>query len=77
MIAQQLVTEEAADGESAFAFRHALTRDAIYRDLLGPERRRLHAAVAKVLAPRADPTLDGELGYHHYQAGEWEPALHT
>lgn len=75
LIAQQLVTEEAGDGGSVFAFRHALTRDAIYRGLLGPERRQLHSAVARALGVRADPTLDGELGYHHYEAHEWAPAL--
>ncbi len=75
LIAQQLVTEEVVDGESGFAFRHALTRDAIYSRLLSPERRRLHSAVARVLEMRNDSAPDGELGYHHYQAQEWAQAL--
>ncbi len=78
LIAQQLVTEEVVDGESVFAFRHALTRDAVYSALLGPERRRLHAAVARVLAIRNDSAPDGELGYHYSEAWDWAPALnHT
>jgi DNA-binding CsgD family transcriptional regulator/tetratricopeptide (TPR) repeat protein len=35
----------------AYAFRHALTREAAYGDLLPGERRRLHAALAGVLDP--------------------------
>ena len=47
------------DGQ-AYAFRHTLTRDAVYQDMLPGERVRLHAAYGGALA--ADPTLAGEVG---------------
>jgi hypothetical protein len=47
-----LVVDEAGRG---YAFQHALTRDALYDDMLPGERVRLHAAYGTALA--ADPTL--------------------
>ena len=47
LIAAQLVVEESAD---RFAFRHALTRQAVYAGLLARERRALHRAVAETIA---------------------------
>ena len=32
-----------------FRFRHALAREAVYAELLPPERRALHAAIARAL----------------------------
>ena len=46
LIAAQLVVEESAD---AFAFRHALTRQAIYTSLLTRERTALHGAIGQTL----------------------------
>jgi predicted ATPase len=42
LIAAQLVVEESAE---QFAFRHALTRQAIYADLLVRERKALHRRI--------------------------------
>jgi DNA-binding CsgD family transcriptional regulator/tetratricopeptide (TPR) repeat protein len=77
LIARQLMVEEHAGGEQRFAFRHALTRDAVYRRLLGPERRQLHRIVARVLSEGGAHHLMsvGELGFHHEAAEEWERAL--
>ena len=68
----------APDGaaEDAYAFRHALLREAIYHELLPGERSRLHAAYAALLAvpggtgPRhaAAPGRAAELA-HHAMAG--------
>jgi len=44
----------------SYAFRHALTRDAVYEDMLPGERVRLHAAYGAALA--RDPALAGEQG---------------
>jgi DNA-binding CsgD family transcriptional regulator len=44
----------------AYAFRHALLREAVYDDLLPGPRRRLHAAFAAALAEA--PRLDGAAG---------------
>ncbi len=75
LIASQLVVEESPD---RFAFRHALTRAALYAGLLGRERRALHRAVgdeverryAEAIAPRA-----AELAYHFHAAEDWPKAL--
>lgn len=58
LIAAQLIVEESAE---RFAFRHALTRQAIYADLLARERRALHEAVATALEGLCAPQLDAHL----------------
>jgi DNA-binding CsgD family transcriptional regulator len=75
LIAAQLVIEEAED---VFAFRHALTRQAVYSDLLARERRALHRLIAETLERIFVDTLDahlGDLAHHFYAAGEWEKVL--
>jgi predicted ATPase/DNA-binding CsgD family transcriptional regulator len=71
LIAAQLVVEESAD---IIAFRHALTRQAIYSRLLARERKALHQAIAETMerlyAANSEAHLD-ELAYHSYQAGDW------
>ncbi len=75
LVALQFVIEESAD---RFAFRHALTRQAIYSELLARERRALHLTIAEVLEGGCGSGLDyylEDLGYHFYEAGAWEKAL--
>jgi DNA-binding CsgD family transcriptional regulator/tetratricopeptide (TPR) repeat protein len=64
-------------GGHGYAFRHALTRDAVYEDLLPGERVRLHAAYAAALD--RDPALGGDdasaLAYHWYAALDLPRAL--
>jgi predicted ATPase len=75
LIAAQLVIEESAD---QFAFRHALTQQAIYTQLLVRERRTLHHAIAETLENLYATTLEHyveELAYHFYKAEVWEKAL--
>lgn len=77
VIAAQLVVEEAAD---QFAFRHALTQQAITASLLLRERQGLHRQIAETLERRATTPLLHErcledLAYHCYEAGMWEQAL--
>ena len=75
LIAAQLVVEASAE---QFAFRHALTREAIYRRLLLRERKAMHHTIAETIehlhtsAPDAHLT---EVAYHFYEAGVWEKAL--
>ncbi|HUQ84599.1 MAG TPA: AAA family ATPase [Gemmatimonadaceae bacterium] len=74
LIAAQLVVEESAE---RFAFRHALTREAIYAELLARERVALHREVAAALERHHAGALDGvieSLAYHAWEAGEWERA---
>jgi DNA-binding CsgD family transcriptional regulator len=75
LMAAQLVVEESAE---QFAFRHALTRQAIYGDLLLRERKALHHRIADTLERLYSATLDthvADLAYHFYEAGAWEKAL--
>jgi len=56
LIAAQLVVEESAE---QVAFRHALTRQAVYSGLLARERRSLHRSIAEALEGFTSPGLDG------------------
>lgn len=75
LIAAQLIAE---DTEDRFAFRHALSRQAVYTDLLGRERRSLHAEILAALEQLANDAgaspLD-ELSYHAHSAGVWPKTL--
>jgi tetratricopeptide (TPR) repeat protein len=75
LVSAQLVIEESAD---RFAFRHALTRQTIYTQLLTRERRLLHKTIAETMEQLASPTSDmylEDLAYHFYQAKVWHKAL--
>lgn len=97
MIAAQLVVEQsdsfdnhsgASTNANAFAFRHALTRQAIYSSLLARERAVLHGAIGEALeqteagsartsshaAARGDRHF-GDLAYHFHEAGHWEKSF--
>ena len=50
---QQLV-EEDPDVDGHYRFRHSLTRESVYEDLLVPQRQDLHAAAAEALRDRPD-----------------------
>jgi DNA-binding NarL/FixJ family response regulator len=74
LLSAQLVVEESAD---AFAFRHALTREAIYAELLVRERvvmhRQIAAAIERLNATALDSVVE-TLAYHSYEAGDWPRA---
>src|SRR5439155_712050 len=55
LIAGQLVVEETAEH---FAFRHALTRQAVYAELLARERKALHLTIAETIESLYASTLD-------------------
>lgn len=75
LVSAQLVVEEAAD---LFAFRHALTREAVYSTLLLRERQTLHRLVGdtmeRLFTTSRKPHL-ADLSYHYFTAGEWQKAL--
>ncbi len=63
-----------------YSFRHALTRDAVYDDMLPGERVRLHAAYGTALAADAglagdEAALPAALAYHWYAALDLPRAL--
>jgi len=75
LIAAQLVVEESAE---QFAFRHALTRQAVYAQLLGRERKALHRTIAETFERLYASTLEAhlaDLAAHFSLAGAWEKAL--
>jgi DNA-binding CsgD family transcriptional regulator/tetratricopeptide (TPR) repeat protein len=74
-IAAQLVVEESAE---QFAFRHALTRQAIATGLLARERRALHGTIAQTLERLHETALNvplADLAYHFAEAQLWSKAM--
>jgi DNA-binding CsgD family transcriptional regulator len=73
LVERQLVVEDPGVREDRYSFRHALSREAVYEDLLGRSRRLKHRAVLRVLEelhPKdREPVLD-QLAYHSLQARE-------
>jgi DNA-binding CsgD family transcriptional regulator len=75
LIKAQLVVEESAD---SFAFRHALTRQAVESDLLARERRALHKTIAEALERASVAPIDSHLAdlAAHFDAAEvWDRVL--
>ncbi len=75
LVAAQLIVEVSAE---RFGFRHALTRQAIYGELLARERRTRHRQVADAierLYGRTSEEVLADLAYHTYAAEDWERAL--
>src|SRR5205085_11027726 len=75
LIAAQLVVEVSSE---RFAFRHTLTRQAIYAELLARERAALHRTIAETTERIYAESLDArvaDLAYHFFEAGSWEGAL--
>jgi EAL domain-containing protein (putative c-di-GMP-specific phosphodiesterase class I) len=59
---------------SRYRWRHALTREAIYSDMIGPHRKELHLRAAGVLRSRPG-TSSVELAGHLLAADHWEEAV--
>jgi DNA-binding CsgD family transcriptional regulator/tetratricopeptide (TPR) repeat protein len=75
LIATQLVVEESGEH---FAFRHALTRHAIYEQLLKRERKALHRILAETIEQVYQTTLDThleDLAHHYIRAEMWGKAF--
>lgn len=75
LMAAQLVVEESAE---QFAFRHALTREALYARLLARERQALHGQLAQAIEHIHAAALEAHLealAYHFYEGALWSKAL--
>jgi len=75
LVSAQLVVEVSTE---QFAFRHALTRRAIYTQLLARERSILHRTIAETMEQLPTTTLDAhleDLAYHFYRARDWQKSL--
>jgi len=70
---QQQLMEEDQDVEGHYRFRHSLTRESVYEDMLVPQRQELHAAAAEALRARpGTPAVD--LCQHLLAAGREQEA---
>lgn len=65
---------EDADVSGRYGFRHALTREAVYEDMLVPRRQQLHMRIAEVLESRPD-SKPVDLAHHLLAAGSYEQAV--
>jgi class 3 adenylate cyclase len=72
-ISQQLV-EEPRNGHGHFSWRHALTQEAIYDEIVTPRRQAIHSRAADVLS-RSDATPAIELAHHLLGAGRFDEAV--
>ena len=66
--ALQLLEADGGGGER-FLFRHALTRDVLYAELLAARTRPLHRRIARALEMAPDAAIE-ELAYHWWAAGD-------
>jgi class 3 adenylate cyclase len=71
---QQQLMEEEPRSAGRYRFRHALTREVIYQDLIAPERQRLHERAAAALR-QLPGTAPIDLAHHLLAAGLWEEAI--
>jgi predicted ATPase/DNA-binding CsgD family transcriptional regulator len=75
LIEAQLIVEAVPD---QFAFRHELTREAVYSGLMQRERKMLHNMIAETMETVFMDTLEmheSNLALHYYRSGQWEKAL--
>jgi len=72
-ITYQLVEEDERSA-SRFRFRHALTREAIYEDMIMSRRQQLHSRVADVLMQNADAE-PVDVAHHLLLAARYEEAI--
>jgi class 3 adenylate cyclase len=71
---QQQLMEAQLGVRGRYRFRHALTREAIYEDLIEPAREELHGKAAAVLRSMPE-TAAVDLAHHLVAAGRWAEAV--
>ena len=71
---QQQLLEEESRANGWYRFRHALTREAIYEDIITPRREQLHGRAADMLAQQAG-TAPMDIAYHLFAANRWRDAI--
>jgi class 3 adenylate cyclase len=77
-LASQILTERRDVSGTRYAFRHALSREALADELVGPDRSRAHLALARAIESVYKNDLDrvaAELVEQYAAAGEDETAL--
>jgi class 3 adenylate cyclase len=71
-VQQQLIVP--GDRAGVYRFRHALTREAVYEDMILPRRQQLHARAAEILQSRPDEHPVA-IANHLFEAGQNEAAV--
>ncbi|MHB8507899.1 MAG: AAA family ATPase [Candidatus Dormibacteria bacterium] len=71
-VSEQILEEEGRGGR--YRFRHALTREAIYDDLLDPDRQDLHLRAATVLGQKPGSSAV-DVAHHFLASGRWGEAV--
>ncbi len=73
----QLLLEEMDAERLTYVFRHAITRDTIYKQLIAAQSRPLHAAIARALEENGEVEAHiAELAYHYWQARDLAKTAH-
>ncbi len=67
------IVEELSGTPAVYAFRHTLTREAVYETMLRDEVRPMHESILEVLERTGGSALD--LGYHAWAADDWPKSL--
>ncbi len=72
MDAELVYPDEAAPGEGAYLFKHALIQDTAYESMLRSRRREIHGTIARVLAEEFPAVAENqpELLAHHFERAE-------
>lgn len=70
-----LVAQESIEPEPVYYFRHAITREVVYRQMLLAQREPLHLAVAEWYEAAGDSALDALLAHHWKWAGRPDKAI--
>jgi len=75
----ELLYERGIFPETAYIFKHALTRDVVYESILTKKKKSLHAKIGDALEQLSADRIEEqyELLAHHYALAEhWEKAVH-
>ena len=71
---QQQLMEEDPKARGRYRFRHALTREAIYDDMIAPRREQLHGRAAEMIAQQLG-AAPMDIAYHLFAANRWADAI--
>ena len=71
---QQQLVEEDPQARGRYRFRHALTREAIYDDMIAPQREQLHSRAADMIAGQ-DGAAPMDIAHHLFAANRWADGI--
>jgi DNA-binding CsgD family transcriptional regulator len=70
-LAHQVLVSSGGPSVEKYAFRHALLQEAVYSDMLGSERRRLHRSIAEALDAQPELAATDPAGAAAERAHHW------